>query len=336
MIVLKEHRWHCDPIITEQEILAHAHDPTQHIGNAPHFTDLLKFLLSVHAFGQGVSQSKVPFLLYEDGEYIPPTKKQAENRKKGTFFCNRRFQQISPQSGKGSFTCREGQYFHDIFRQHFGDLWAEAVTARELILQPIGQTLDTLAKIQIDWENLDALSALRILDTLPRPSSSLQLSVHPLQNTRWSQQGDDVPLCNPQHALSIPVGTHYQLRLSGVPKEKTVLMIEFCAHPLRHGHHLVQAQVLQHHDRTDETVYFTDSDGQPLKILDHVGHFGYWALVLPPTQHTESLFGPSMDKHLLSPHDLKTIIAMIYRQRQSHAIDWIVLNYHVIPAQRPC
>ncbi len=144
--------YYLDPPITEAEILSLQHKPEEHIGASKHFPDLLKLLLAINAFGKSIPQKKVPFLMYEHGQYYKPTPSQETQGKKGLFYPDRRFQQICFASSKGSFTQREGQYFHDIFRLNFGSGSADLISVESLILDPIK---DNLRKVILQPNNSD-------------------------------------------------------------------------------------------------------------------------------------------------------------------------------------
>ena len=129
--------------VTQQEIDDFAHDPENHYGSSPDFKGVYNFLQEMGAFTKAAI---VAFDIYGDGPLNEETEAMKRAGKSPQTAGHRRLDGL--RYGRRSFTPREAQYFHDAFRRVCGDEWADTVSPKDFVTQPIGLTMTELVCIR--------------------------------------------------------------------------------------------------------------------------------------------------------------------------------------------
>lgn len=315
--------------ITKEDLEDLAHDPTNHFGSNPDFKGVFHFLTQMGVIG---GPGQVAFDIYGDGPLNEETEAMKRAGKSPQTAGQRRLEGL--RYGRRSFTHQEALYFHDAFRIVCGDEWADAITAKQFVTQPIDATMSQLvvSSLPAPWETLNPAHVLRMLSLASTGDNSPSIRVQRYADDRLSRQksGTPVKLDMADDLEQLNIGEEFRVCIENLPESSDTLVIEYLHEPMagKEFNFEVQGQVMRHMRRNGTNAYVTAADNKPLEIEPTVGRFGFCLIVAKIPGSLKTVL-PDGGSDYLSVNEMRGLVKVLRQKLATREASIATTNYEV-------
>lgn len=237
--------------------------------------------------------------------------------------------------GRRSFTPLEAQYFHDAFRQVCGEEWANAISVRRFVTQPINITMSELVSsgLPAPWEELNPAHALKILALASTTEANPTIRIQRYADERLSRQGHNKPISleTIDKLEQLNVDEEFRVCIENLPTASDAIVIEYMHEPMR-GEEFnfeVQGQIMHHVRRSGTNAYVTADDNKPLKVEPTIGRFGFCLIVGKVPSGLEGLL-PKGVSNYLSNDDLRDLVRVVRSKLAKGEMTIVTTDYKVV------
>lgn len=316
--------------VTQEELDKHAHDPENHFGSNPDFKGVFHFLKQMGAVG---GPGQVAFDIYGDGPLNEETEAMKRAGKSQQTAGERRLEGL--RYGRRSFTPVEAQYFHDAFRQVCGDDWANAISVRQFVTQPINVTMSELVSsgLPTPWDELNPANALKILALASLTEANPTIRIQRYSDERLSRQGQNKPinLETVEKLEQLRIDEEFRVCIENLPTASDAVVLEYMHEPMRgeEFNFAVQGQIMHHVRRSGTNAYVTAEDNQPLKVEPTLGRFGFCLIVANVPSGLEGLLPVGVSNYF-SNEDLRDLVRTARSKLAKGEVTIVTTDYEVV------
>lgn len=304
------------------------------VGYRPHLRALYHLLRVLGAWSTCTAQSLVAYALYEDVETadqgIFPKDKTSQRNRRGIV----RFENILSAGSK--ISRKEAEFFHAAFRYAFGDAWADAISADELLQMSPQQIIARGTGEMLPWPDMPnpAVGLEVLLSGFTDPTLAIEpivtdgqrLGLDPNSSFWEMVKEEDIDVFHP--------GDNFKLEVSGLrPTIEQLLVLTLCHKP-----------VDDHASRTSYPVFLSGWKSEPRKVelvgptdgfkmAPLLGRFTWVAIAVPSAWELDHLLGVKRSGEAMTSETATEFYSRLQKaaQQKPKAIRAAVVPYLVAP-----